>query len=692
MTEPSAEPTVAPYGSWRSPIRIDDVVGDTITLAEPWVDGDEVFWLEGRPAEGGRRVLVRAAADGSTADLTPAPFNVRTRVHEYGGGSYVVTGGVVVFSDFGDGRLYRLDPGADAAVPITPAGPWRYADLRPDRARRRFYAVREDHGGGGEAVNSIVAIPLDGGEPTVLVTRQDFVGSPRLSPDGGRLAWLEWDHPDMPWDNSRLRVAPIAPDGTLGEPTLAAGGPDESIVQPEWSPDGTLYLISDRTGWWNLYRLVDGPRLEPLGPLEAEFADPSWILDRSSYGFLPDGAIVAVARADGRDHLFRLEPGNLIGEVDTPFTELDAVRVGPATVVALAGAPGDPAIVARFDPATLAPAGVLRRASTVAIDPTTISRPEAIEFPTTAGRTAHALYYPPTNPDFVAPDGERPPLLVLSHGGPTSNASTALDPTKQLLTSRGIAVVDVDYGGSTGYGRAYRQQLEGMWGVVDVDDCVAAARFLVERGDADPNRLAIEGGSAGGYTTLAALAFRDVFAAGISLFGIGDLEGFEATTHKFESHYATRLLGSDGDIEARYRERSPGRYPEAFKSPVLILQGLDDRIVPPSQAEGIAAALATKGIPHAYLAFEGEGHGFRGAYAIRRTLEARLSFLGQIFGFTLADAVEPVELPGLDAWRAAHPRAVAARRAPGPPATDPSDAAATAVAARADDDEASGAA
>ncbi len=658
--------TVAPFGAWRSPIRIEDVVSDSITLAEPWIDGDDVFWLEGRPAEEGRRVLVRAAADGSTTDLTPAPFNVRSRAHEYGGGSYVVAGGVIVFSDFADGRLYRLDPGSEVAEPITPVAPWRHADIRPDPGRRRFLAVREDHSGPGMPTNTIVAIPLDGGESTVLVAGPDFVAAPRLSPDGTRLAWLEWDHPDMPWDATRLRVAAFEPDGTLGASSLAAGGPEESIVQPEWAPDGTLHLISDRSGWWNLYRIVDGPRLEPLTPMEAEFADPSWIFDRSSYGFLPDGAIVAVARSDGRDHLFRLEPGHIIGEVETPFTELDALRVGAGTIVALAGAPGDPAIVVRFDPSTLAPAGVLRRASTVTIDPAAISRPEAITFPTSDGLTAHALYYPPTNPEAVGPDGEKPPLIVLTHGGPSSNASTSLDLGKQLMTSRGIAVVDVDYGGSTGYGRAYRRRLDGMWGVVDVDDTVAAARYLVERGDVDPDRLVIEGGSAGGYTTLAALAFRDVFAAGITHYGVGDLEQLDVHTHKFESSYSHRLVGPYPEAAERYRQRSPIHSVDDIDCPVLVLQGLDDPIVPPAQAEAIVAALTAKGIPHAYLAFEGEGHGFRGATAIRRTLEARIAFLGQVLGFEPADAIEPLDMPGLDAWLARRP----VRPPPSPVAAD----------------------
>ena len=642
--------TIAPYGAWRSPIRIDDVVGDVILLGEPWIDGDDVFWLEGRPAEGGRRVLVRAAADGSTTDLTPSPFNVRTRVHEYGGGSYVVFGGIVVFSDFGDGRLYRIDPGADEPVPITPAGPWRYADLRPDPDRRRFYAVREDHSGSGEPTNTIVTIPLDGGDSRVLVKGPDFVAAPRLSPDGTRLAWLEWDHPDMPWDATRLRVAPFEADGTLGESMLAAGGPDESIAQPEWSPDGILHLVSDRTGWWNLYRLVDGPRLEPLAPTEAEFADPAWIFGRTSYGFLGDGSILAVGRADGHDHLFHLEPGLRIGEVESPFTELDALRVGPNAVVALAGAPGDPTVVVRFDPITLAPTGVLRRSSNVAVDPACISLPESIEFPTTDGGTAFGLYYPPTNAAFSAPDGEKPPLVVLVHGGPTSNALTSLDLGKQLLTSRGIAVVDVDYRGSTGYGRAYRRRLDGQWGVVDIDDCIAAARFLVERGDVDPDRLAIEGGSAGGYTTIAALAFRDVFAAGISLFGVGDLELLQRDTHKFESRYEHRLVGPYPEAAARYRERSPIHFAADISGPLLILQGLDDKVVPPEHAETIVAALASAGIPHAYLVFEGEGHGFRGAHAIRRTIEATLSFLGQVLGFEPADDLGPLVVPGLDTW------------------------------------------
>ena len=648
---PPFEPAVAPYGSWSSPLRVDDVVGDVIGLGEPWIDGDDVYWLEGRPAEGGRRVLVRCGVDGATGDVTAAPFNVRTRIHEYGGGSYVVAGGVVVFSNFDDGRIYRIDPGSADPVAITPEGPWRYADMRADPARRRFVAIREDHTVEGQPAAAIVGVPLDGHEaPSVLYEGPDFVAGARLSPAGDRLAWLEWDHPDMPWDASRLRVASVGPDGSLGDAELLAGGPEESIAQPEWSPDGVIHFVSDRSGWWNLYRILDGPALDAIAPMHAEFADPAWVFGRSSYAFTPAGSIAAVGRFDGRDHLFLIEPGEFAGEVELPYSELEGLVTGRPGIVSIGGSSSEPTVVARLDSATLAVGGVLRRASGLVLDPELVSKPEPVHFPTTGGRTAHALYYPPRNPRFIAPPGERPPLMVVSHGGPTSNASTALDLAKQLLTSRGIAVVDVDYGGSTGYGRAFRRQLNGAWGVVDVDDCAAAAEFLVARGDVDPDRLAIEGGSAGGFTTLSALAFRDLFAAGISRFGVADLETMTRDTHKFESRYLDRLVGPYPEAETVYRERSPVHFLDRIACPVLVMQGLDDKVVPPSQAEAIVDALAANNIPHAYIPFAGEGHGFRGASAIRRSLEAELSFLGHVFGFEPADALDPVEMPGLQAW------------------------------------------
>jgi dipeptidyl aminopeptidase/acylaminoacyl peptidase len=459
----------------------------------------------------------------------------------------------------------------------------------------------------------------------------------------------------MPWDVSRLRVAPFLDDGGIGPSDLAAGGSDESIAQPEWSPDALLHFVSDRTGWWNIYRLAPGPRLENLTPIEAEFADPAWVFDRSSYGFLADGAIVGVGRSGGRDRIFHIAPGDSLGEVASPYTDIGTLRVGPAGIVANVGTPTVPSTIVSLDPATLTTSGVLRHSTSIGIDAAQISVAEPITFPTAGGRMAHALFYRPVSPDVVPPDGELPPLLVRAHGGPTSSAVNALELTFQYLTSRGIAVVDVDYGGSTGYGREYRQSLQGQWGIVDVDDCVGAARYLVDRGDVDGDRLAIEGGSAGGYTALAALTFRDVFAAGISLFGIADLELLEQDNHKFESGYDAGLIGPYPAMAERYRERSPIHFLDQISVPVLILQGLEDKVVPPNQAEALAAALEAQGIPYAYLPFEGEGHGFRGATAQRRTLEARLTFLGAVFGFTPADGLPPLDLHGIERWqRPAH--------------------------------------
>ena len=646
-----SRPAILAYGSWPSPIRIDDLVGDVIGLSDPWLDGDDFYWIEGRPAEGGRSVLVMRSSDGATRDVTPPPYDVLTRVHEYGGGAYTVAGGTVLLSHVKDGRLYRLDPGDDTPLPITPEGAYRYADIRFDPARRRFLAIREDHSGDDEPRAAIVDIALDGERPPrVLYEGPDFLAAPRPSPDGRRLAWLEWDHPDMPWDATRLRVAAFLDDGGIGPSDLAGGGVDESIAQPEWSPDGILHFVSDRTGWWNIYRLAPGPRLEPLSPLEAEFADPAWLFDRSSYGFLPDGSIVAVGRARGRDRLYHISPDEAIGEVASPYTDIGTIRVGAAGIVANVGTPTVPPTIVSIEPTTLATSGVLRHSTSIAVDSAYVSMAEPITFPTAGGRMAHGLFYRPVNPDAVAPDGELPPLVVHSHGGPTSSAANALALTSQYLTSRGIAVVDVDYGGSTGYGRAYRQALDGQWGVVDVDDCSGAARYLVDRGDVDGDRLAIEGGSAGGYTALAALAFRDVFSAGISAYGLVDLEMLARDSHKFESRYMDGLVGPYPAMAERYRDRSPIHHLDSISVPVLVLQGLDDTVVPPAQAEALVDALAARGVPYAYLAFEGEGHGFRGEAAQRRTLEARLAFLGAVFGFVPADDLPPLDIHGIEAW------------------------------------------
>ncbi len=665
--------TVAPYGTWTSPIGLDVVSGSAVPLSEPWLDGDDVYWLEGRPAEGGRRTLLRHGGDGITRELTPAPFRVGNRVHEYGGGSYVVDHGRVVVSSMADGRLWRIDPNGSAApAPITPEGPWRYADLRFDPRGERLYAVRETHDAvqpdrPGLVVNELVAIALDGGDGPgqVLVSGPDFVAAPRPSPDGGELAWIEWDQPDMPWDATRLKVAPVGPDGHLGAARVLAGGPGVSAIQPSWSPGGILHFVSDETGWWNLYAF-DGPerlggRARNLAPLEAELSGPPWVFGRSSYGFCPrtgtgssamDPApaesILAVARSSGRETLLRIGPG--VTPIDGPFSEIHSLQVAGPRALAIAGGPHDAPALVRFDAITGQPAGVLARSISTPIDPGVLPHAEAIEFPTGDGETARALFFAPTNSAFRGPDDERPPLLVLAHGGPTSSASSALSLDRTFFTSRGIAVVDVDYRGSTGYGRPYRDALKGRWGIVDVEDCVAAARHLAARGSADPDRMAIRGGSAGGYTTLATLAFRpEAFAAGISLYGIADLELIHQDGHKFESRYDEGMIAPWPEGREVFRERSPIHALDRIRVPMLILQGLDDKVVPPSQVDAMEAVLEGQGVPHVVLRFEGEGHGFRRAETLRAVLAAELSFLGQVFGFTPADELTPLEVPGLGA-------------------------------------------
>jgi dipeptidyl aminopeptidase/acylaminoacyl peptidase len=657
--------TVAPYGSWASPIDVELVAAASVGLAEAAVDGDDVYWLEGRSAEGGRRTLLRRGIDGSTTELTPDPFNVRNRVHEYGGASYVVDAGRVVASNAADGRLYRVS--ADASVDpvaITPAGPWRYADLRFDPVRERLYAVRETHDAEREhdpllVVNELVTLALDGsdGPGRVIVSGPDFVAAPRPSPDGARLAWIEWDLPDMPWDATRLRVADVAADGSLGEPRTVAGGPATSVVQPAWSPAGVLHAVSDETEWWNLYAF-DGPNGagRNLAPMEAELGEPAWVFGISSYGFLRDGSVIAVARAEGTDRIIRIAPDGAVTTLDQPFTEVHSFRVdSDGVVVAIGAGPRDGAILVRLDAATGEVRGVLARSLRGSVDGDYLPEPEPITFRTPSGATARALYFPPTNPAFRGPDGELPPLIVESHGGPTGAAYSALSLDRAFFTSRGIAVVDVDYRGSSGYGRPYRDALKGEWGIADVEDCVAAAEFLVARGSVDGARLAIRGGSAGGYTTLASLTFRpEVFAAGISHFGIADLELIHRDGHKFESRYDEGLVAPWTEEGRRvFRERSPIHYLDRVRAPLLIFQGLDDRVVPPSQLDAMEAAFAPRGIPYVAMRFEGEGHGFRRADSRRTTYEAELAFLGRVFGFAPDDDVPPLEIPGLEAFTAA---------------------------------------
>lgn len=637
----------APYGSWCSPISAALVATAGVSLKEIILDGDDIYWLEGRPAEGGRSVIVRRAADGTIADVTPAGFNARTRVHEYGGSPYIVDRGVVYFSNFADQRLYRQEIGG-APHALTPETALRYADARIDRDRNRLICVREDHTGAGEAVNTICAIPLDGGAQQVLVSGCDFYANPRLSPDGTQLAWLSWNHPNMPWDAAELWVAPVAADGTLGVAEQIAGGPEDATYQPQWGPDGTLYVIAERTGWWNLYAWRAGA-LTPICPREAEFGLPMWVFSAGTYTVESARRLVCSYIEQGETCLATLDPvSGELTQLDVPYSDFG--YSGPCAaagkVIFVGASPSTAPELVALDLASGA-LTVLRRSTDLVIDPGYIATPRVVEFPTTGGLTAFGFYYPPRNRDFVAPAGELPPLLVMSHGGPTGAVSAAFDLGIQFWTSRGIAVIDVNYGGSTGFGRAYRRRLDGAWGIVDVDDCCNAARFLAAQGLADPQRLMIAGGSAGGYTTLAALTFRDLFKVGASYYGIGDLEALARDTHKFESRYLDRLVAPYPERVDVYHARSPIHHVERLSCPAIFLQGLEDKVVPPAQSEDMAAALRAKGLPVAYLAFEGEQHGFRKAETIIRALEAELYFYSRILGFELAEPVEPITIENL---------------------------------------------
>jgi dipeptidyl aminopeptidase/acylaminoacyl peptidase len=646
------EPTIAPYGAWRSPISARMVAEADDPLIELQPVGALLYWLEIRPKEAGRGVVVVRDAGGRVSDVTPRAFNVRTKVHEYGGGSFVVDGDRVFFSNFSDQRLYLQEPGGEARAiteePPVP-GSLRYADAVVTSDGRWLVCVRERHEDGG-VINELAILSADGSTgPRVLAGGRDFYSNPRISPDGARLAWLEWSHPNMPWDGTELRVASFDPEAGLGEAGLIAGGPQESISQPEWSPEGELHLVSDRTGWWNLYRAGregEHDDVVALAPMEAEVALPQWIFGYSRYAFLDDGRIGCAFDQDGESHIGLIDPAtgaihDLELALDVPYLRSDGTRL-----LMIGRSPSDFPAVYALDPRVGEPEE-LHRGRSFHLERGLLSSARRIEFPTAEERTAHAFFYAPRNPEFEAPERERPPLIVMSHGGPTSATTGDLELAIQFWTSRGFAVVDVNYGGSTGYGREYRERLRGRWGEVDLADCLNAARFLADRDDADAARLAITGGSAGGYTTLCALTFSDVFAAGASYYGIGDLESMARDTHKFESRYLDGLVGPYPEDAERYRARSPIRFTDRLSCPVILFQGLEDEVVPPAQAEEMVAALERKGLAYAYLPFEGEQHGFRRADTIVRALEAELYFYSRVFGFELAEPVEPVDIVNL---------------------------------------------
>lgn len=640
-------PKVAPYGSWSSPITSERIVAENTPIRELALDPEEgaVYWTEARPGDAGKTSLVCRTRHGRIVDVVTPPFDVRTRVHEYGGGSFVVSDGVLVFSNDADRRLYRIDPGK-APVPITPAGSSRWADLQLDRRRGRVLAVREAHER-GEVTNEIVSVDLGGeGQPRVVVSGADFYAAPRISPDGRRLAWVCWEQPDMPWDSTDLCVAELHADGSIGPAKTIAGGSRDSVQQPAWGKDGDLHFVSDRTGWWNLYRWREG-RVEPIATAQVELGAPQWVFGLSTYAFESDERILwAVNRAG----LWALESFDTLtrrrSTLSSRFTQIHDLRAADGKAWLLAGNASEPMSVVELDLRTQG-FDVIRRSNGLSFEDGILSVPRALEFPSGDGAEAHAIFYAPKNDAFEGPPGERPPLLVLSHGGPTAAARTSLSAEIQYFTSRGFGVVDVNYGGSTGYGRDYRERLYGKWGVVDVDDCAAAARFLADKGLADKKRLGIRGSSAGGYTTLASLAFRDVFTAGACSFGVSDLEALARDTHKFEARYLDRLVGPYPARADLYKERSPLLHAERIRSPVIFFQGLEDKVVPPDQTRRMADALRKNRVPVADVYFEGEAHGFRRKENIRRVLDAELYFYSKVWGFPLPDPIESVKIDNL---------------------------------------------
>ena len=625
---------IAPYGSWPSPLSAARVSAGALRFDQIQIDGDEVYWIEGRASEGGRNVIVRRRPSGQIADMTPPEFNVRSRVHEYGGAAYTVDRGTIYFSNFQDQRIYRQQKDR-APVAITDAGPF-FADYRADPSRDRLIAVRETHVAGSEATNDIVAIGTPTGMPSVtLIEGADFYSDPIVSPDGKFLAWLQWNHPNMPWDGTELWVAAFNPDGSVGVREKVAGGRDESIFQPEWSADNALFFVSDRTGWWNLYRWssstslrASSPSSEPVHEMAAEFGKPQWTFSMITYAFVSENRIAATYVQDGRWRLAMIDTDRHRFEpVDLPLQPVESIRATSEAIYFIGASATDaPAIVEmRGRELTL-----LRSSTSEPIALEWISVAEAVTF-TAANRNVHAFYYPPINPEVEAPKGDRPPMLVITHGGPTGATSDALDPKIQFWTSRGFAVLDVNYSGSTGYGRPYRDRLKGQWGIADVEDVVGGANAMVALGKADPNRLIIRGGSAGGYTTLAALTFHDTFKSGASYYGISDLEVLQQNTHKFESRYNESLIGPYPAAKDIYVARSPIHFTDRLSCPIILFQGLDDKVVPPNQSEMMADAVRKKGLKVKYVAFEGEQHGFRKAETIIRSLEEELAFYRDVF-------------------------------------------------------------
>lgn len=647
---------VAPYGTWASPVSAELAGGASRSFMRLELDGGELYWLEARPLEGGRTVLVRADGSAAGQTITPEGFNVRSRVHEYGGGSVLVDDGKVFFTNFADQALYVQELSDQAGAPsvaaprkITRDDGLRYADCDIDRGRNRLICVREDHRGDGEAVNELVSVALDSGPVNgdVLWSHADFVAYPRLNRAGSRLAWISWDHPNMPWDSVALWVADVGDDGAIANSRRLNSAFEESVLQPVWDDDGVLYVLSDRGGWWNLYKVEDD-RLVAVHELDAELGGPLWGLGADFYALVGDDRALIEFHSAARSGigLLSLSDGT-VTPFDLPFAGFASLKVRGPTAYMLAGRDDGPGAIIEVDLRSGEHKVVADTGPNLVADGY-ISRAQPVEFATAGGgAVAYAYYYPPTNVDFEAPRDEAPPLMVLMHGGPTGGAGRGFSIAKQFWTSRGFAIIDVNYRGSTGFGRRYRELLRGEWGVVDLEDAVAATQYLVEQGLADPDRLLIRGGSAGGYTTLSALAFTDVFAAGANYYGVSDLEALALHTHKFESRYLDSMIGPYPEAIETYKARSPIYALDGFSSPLITFQGLEDQIVPPAQSEKIYNAVKEKGTATAYIAFAGEQHGFRKAENNVTALESELYFYGRVLGFQPAGELPVVAIDNL---------------------------------------------
>jgi dipeptidyl aminopeptidase/acylaminoacyl peptidase len=637
--------TVSPYGSWVSPVSVDQLIGSA-RLTAVQIDGRHIYWLEARAEQGGRASLWRRLiADGEPIEVTPAPAYVRNRVHEYGGGEYHVSSGTVVYSEYSDGRLYAIHNNRKPQ-PITAEGRFRFGDIRVHPERGLVLAVREDHSTGAEPVNSIVALDLDGLNAyggTVLCAGADFYSTPELSANG-RLAWTQWNHPNMPWDSTTIMVGSLSGRTVIASQSVA-GGPSESAVQPRWLGE-KLIFISDRTNWWNLYQWSEG-EVRPLCATEAEFCEPQWTLGQRPYAIIDDDHLLCSINRSGDQGIAMLRVSDgLLHQVAASGTAATSLDVGGRSAAAVLNYPDRPAAVALLD---LGQGSwtTIRSSAPMIMDAASVSHARPVSWTGEQG-TVYGYFYPPTNARCTPPKDSLPPLMTLSHGGPTGFAAADFKIAYQFWTSRGFAILDVNYSGSSGFGRTYRDRLKGRWGVIDVQDCVAGAVSMGAQRLADPAGLVIRGGSAGGFTTLAALTTTSVFAAGISLYGIADLEAMATDTHKYEARYLDGLVGLYPQDRVRYVERSPIHHLDQLSAPILLLQGTDDRVVLPDQAEMMADAARQKGLPVAMIMFEGEGHGFRRADTIKAATEAQLYFLGRILGFEPADQVSPIPIDNLD--------------------------------------------